>query len=103
MIHIDDEKLKCLNSVDDLLDEKYGKLGTPTRDEFEAKAQSWYYGEILRDRRKQLKMTQQQLADKVGTARSYITRIEKGETDIQMSNFFKIARALRMEFSPIFL
>ena len=47
MLHIDDEKLKCLNRVDDLLDKKYGKLGTKTRTEFEKKAKAWYNREIL--------------------------------------------------------
>jgi HTH-type transcriptional regulator/antitoxin HipB len=57
----------------------------------------------LRDRRKELKITQQELAEKVGTARSYIARVEKGETDIQISSFFRIARALGIEFTPTFL
>ena len=48
-------------------------------------------------------MTQKELADKVGTARSYIARVEKGETDIQLSSLLRIAQALRMEFSPVFL
>ena len=39
-------------------------------------------------------MTQQELADKVGTARSYIARVEKGETDMQMSSFLRIASAM---------
>ena len=41
--------------------------------------------------------------EKVGTARSYIARVEKGETDIQISSFFRIARALGIEFIPTFL
>lgn len=48
-------------------------------------------------------MTQNELAEKVGTARSYISRVEKGETDIQLSSFLRIARALRIEFSPVFI
>ena len=44
------------------------------------KARAYYYGEILRGRRIELKMTQKELAEKIGTARSYIARIEKGET-----------------------
>lgn len=70
---------------------------------FHEKSIAWYYGEILRERRKELKITQQELAEKVGTARSYIARVEKGETDIQISSFFRIARALGIEFTPTFL
>ena len=60
------------------------------------------YGEILRDYRKELKITQQELAEKVGTARSYIARVEKGETDIQISSFFRIVRVLGIEFTPFY-
>lgn len=61
------------------------------------------YGVILRNRRKELKMTQKELAEKVGTARSYIARIEKGETDIQLSSFLRISKVLRIEFSPVYI
>ena len=44
-----------------------------------------------------------ELADKAGTARSYIARVERGETDMQLSSFLRIAHALRIDFSPVFL
>lgn len=103
MRHFDENKLTQLHTASELLDEKYGKEGTENRKRFEEKAKAYYYGEILRDRRKELNMTQKELADKVGTARSYIARVEKGETDIQLSSLLRIAQALRMEFSPVFL
>lgn len=93
---MDENKLKRLHKAGELLDAKYGVPGTERRCEFEEKAQAYYYGVILRDRRKELKMTQQQLADKVGTQRSYIARIEKGETDIQLSSFFRLLSALNI-------
>lgn len=88
---IDKTKFK---TADRLFDEKYGKPGTPAREEMHANAMAWYYGEILRNRRKALKMTQQQLADKVNVPRSYISKIERGENDMQMSSFLRIAGAL---------
>ncbi len=100
MMKIDESKLTNAESV---LTAKYGAPGTAPRKAFEEKAQAYYYGVILRDRRKELKMTQVELAQKVGTARSYIARIEKGETDIQLSSFLRIAHALKMEFSPVYL
>ena len=100
MTKIDESKLINSESV---LTAKYGAPGTESRKAFEEKARAYYYGVILRDRRKELKMTQVELAEKVGTARSYIARIEKGETDIQLSSFLRIAHALKMEFSPIYL
>ncbi|MBR5611107.1 MAG: helix-turn-helix transcriptional regulator [Bacteroidales bacterium] len=78
----------------EVLEKESGKIGSPERNEFDAKARAWYYGEILRDRRKALGMTQKELAEKVGRERTYINRIEKGETDLQLSSFIRIADAL---------
>lgn len=52
------------------------------------------FAEILRNRRKELNLTQEELAEKVGKKRAYIARIEKGETDIQLSSFISISQAL---------
>ena len=103
MRKLDENKLAGLYTAGELLDNNYREVGTESRTTFHEKSIAWYYGEILRDRRKQLKITQQELAEKVGTARSYIARVEKGETDIQISSFFRIARALGIEFTPTFL
>lgn len=103
MRQFDENKLARLHTASELLDGKYGIDNTESRKRFEEKAKAYYYGEILRNRRKELNMTQKELADIVGTARSYIARVEKGETDIQLSSLLRIAQALRMEFSPVFL
>ena len=71
-----------------------GEIGTENRKEFNAKARAWYYGEILRERRKELGLTQKELAEQIGRERTYINRIEKGETDLQLSSFLRIADAL---------
>ena len=99
MTKLDKLKLGRLSSVNDKLDSKYGAKGTPEREEFDSKSISWYYGEILRDRRKALNLTQQELARKIGKERSYIGRIEKGNTDMQLSSFISIARALDLDFN----
>jgi len=96
---LDPEKVAKLHSFDDLLDKKYGKTGTPTRNAFHEKALAYYYGEILKDRRKELKITQQQLANRVGKDRSYIAYIEQGKTDMQLSTFLSITNALGFKFS----
>ena len=99
--NLDPDKVAKLHSYDDLLNEKYGKQGTATRLAFEEKAMAHYYAEILRDRRKELKMTQKQLADSVGKKRSYIANIERGSVDMQISSFTVLAQALgiRLNFS----
>ena len=99
------EELQKLRNIDfsqkagfvkasEFLAKEVGSVGTQAREEFDAKARAWYYGEILRERRKELGMTQKELADNVGRERTYINRIEKGETDMQLSSFIRIATAL---------
>ena len=99
MIQLNPEKLAKLHKVDDLLDERYGKPGTLSRAAFEERALNWYYSEILKDRRKELKITQRQLAEKVGKKREYIALLEKGETDMQLSTFLNISQALGLRFA----
>lgn len=52
------------------------------------------FAEVLRNRRKELNLTQEELAEKVGKKRTYIARIEKGETDMQLSSFISLSQAL---------
>lgn len=70
MTQSDEKKSAQLNTTNQLLDEKYGKHGAIAREAFNEKTLAWYYGEIVRDRRKALKRTQKQLAEKVGKEQS---------------------------------
>ena len=65
-----------IGSFDAILDEKYGKVGTPERDAFHREAYAYCVGQIILDARKQERMTQSDLAKKVGTDKTYISRIE---------------------------
>jgi len=87
---MDTNEIKKARNFDELLDIKYGKIGTEKRDEFEKKAQYFVISEMLREARKEAKMTQEQLAEKVGTKKSYISRIENGKCDIQLSTLYRI-------------
>ncbi len=77
-------------SYDELLDIKYGKIGTKYRNEFEKKAQYFVISEMLKTARAEANMTQEQLAEKVGTKKSYISRLENGNCDIQLSTLYRI-------------
>lgn len=77
-------------TFDELLDIKYGKLGSEKRDEFEVKAKAFVVGEMIKEARKEAHMTQEDLASKTGTKKSYISRLENGKIDIQISTLFKI-------------
>ncbi len=91
------EKIRKLPTANEELDKKYGKQGTSSRTDFHEKAMAWYYGEILKDKRKELKLTQKQLAEKTGLQRTYISRIEQGSTDIQLSSLLRISQALGLQ------
>jgi ribosome-binding protein aMBF1 (putative translation factor) len=82
--------IKDAKTFDELLNIKYGKLGTPKRDEFESRAKAFVVGEMIKDARKEAHLTQDELAEKTGTKKSYISRVENGKIDIQISTLFKI-------------
>lgn len=84
------EAIRKAETFDELLEIKYGRVGTPVRDNYEEKSNYFVIMEILKDARKEAKITQQQLADKIGTQKSYISRLENGKCDIQLSTLFKI-------------
>ena len=84
------EAIRNAKNFDEILDIQYGNIGTKKRDEFEKKAQYFVISETLKEARKKTRMTQEQLAEKVGTKKSYISRIENGKCDIQLSTLYRI-------------
>ena len=86
-----------LKKAGKILDKKYGKKGSKKRDKFREEAYAFYLSEILKDRRKELKLSQEDVAKKVGKKRPYISRVENGE-DVRISNFVQIANALGLSF-----
>lgn len=97
-LNIEKIKLK-LATANEYLDTTFGKEGTPQREDFNREALAYYYGELIKEKRKEQHLTQEQLAVKVGKKRAYIARIEKGETDLQLSNFVLILRALGLSLN----
>jgi HTH-type transcriptional regulator / antitoxin HipB len=82
--------MKDIMTFEEHLDKRYGKIGSEKRTDFEIKAKSFAIGEIIRDARKEAKMTQEQLATKTGTRKSFISRIENGHSDIQLSTLYRL-------------
>ena len=77
---------------DDHLDKKYGKKGTASREKFQEEFEAFRIGVLIQEARKDRNLTQQQLADKVGTTKSYISRIENNASDIRLSTLMRIIR-----------
>ena len=102
MIKLDSEKIAQLPTINERLEQKYGKHNSELRDAFDCESVAWFYGNMLRERRKELKMTQKQVAEQLGREQSYSARIESGKTDLQLSSFLRIAAVLGMQFIPSF-
>jgi ribosome-binding protein aMBF1 (putative translation factor) len=82
--------MKNTTTFEEHLDQRYGPIGTKKRTDFEIKAKAFAIGEIIREARKEANMTQEQLAVKTGTKKSFISRIENGRSDIQLSTLFRL-------------
>jgi ribosome-binding protein aMBF1 (putative translation factor) len=103
MRRISEEKLAKLSTTNQMLDEKYGVHGTETRDEFDEDSIAWFYGNMLKERRKELNLTQKEVAEKSGRDQSYIARVERGKADIQLTSFFRLASILGIRFVPTYI
>ncbi|KHJ38212.1 antitoxin HipB [Pedobacter glucosidilyticus] len=81
---------KNITTLDEILDKKYGKKGNPKREEWEQQFEAFRLGALLEEARTKLGMTQEELAKKCGTNKSYISRIENDASDIRLSTLMKI-------------
>lgn len=83
--------------MDDVLDKLYGKTGTPEREAFRHEARNYCVGQMIYDARKEEKLTQSELAARIGSTKSYISRIEKGLVEPGAGLFFRIIDALGLK------
>ena len=81
---------KNITTLDEILDKKYGKRGSKKREKWEQDFEAFRLGVMLEEVRTKLGMTQEELADKCGTNKSYISRIENNASDIRLSTLMKI-------------
>jgi len=90
-----------INDYSAVLERKYGKDGSAERAKFDEEAYAFYTGQILLDARKKTKMTQSELAKKVGTNKSYISKIENGLIEPGAGLFFRIINALGLRIDIV--
>lgn len=88
-----------LTPIEDLISEDFGAIGTPEREQFEMECDAFIIGEQLKDERLRAGLTQEQLAERVGTKKSFISRVERGHADIQISTLVKLFRGLGRQVS----
>ncbi len=82
--------MKNITDFEDILVSKYGNKGTAARDKYDADSLAFRLGVMLKEARKEANLTQEELAEKTGTKKSYISRIERGLSDIQVSTYYKL-------------
>lgn len=83
-------KNKDITTLDEILDQKYGRRGAVEREIWEQEFETFRLGVLLEEARLKLGMTQEELAEKCGTNKSYISRIENNSSDIRLSTLMKI-------------
>lgn len=91
------EKNKAiLNSrnLDELIEIEFGKKGTKSREEFDKETEAFCLAETLKEERIRAGLTQEELAEKIGTKKTYISRLENGKSDIQLNTLFRIFEGL---------
>ena len=93
-----DHKIRDYSAV---LEAEFGKHGTPERAKFDEEAWAFYTSQVLLDARKNARLTQAELAKRIGADKSYISRIEKGITVPSVATFYRIANALGLSVELI--
>ena len=83
-------KYDNIKNFDDLIDLEHGKIGTEARNQYEENSQMFIISEMLKEARKDANLTQEQLAEKAGTKKSYISKIENAKGNIQLSTLIRI-------------
>lgn len=81
-----------IKTLDHLIDEEYGKIGTAKRDKFEEGYESFKVGFLIQQARIEKGLTQQELAEKCGTNKGYISKIENNLKEVRISTLQKIVK-----------
>ena len=73
-----------------MIEVEHGKIGTESRSKYEEGAQMFIVSEMLKVARKEANLTQEQLAEKAGTKKSYISKLENGKGNVRLSTLIRI-------------
>ena len=77
-------------SLDDFKDKHYGAKGTKSREDLDRGYENFKLGAMLHEARLEKGLTQAELAEKVGTTKSYISKIENNIKEVRLSTLQKI-------------
>jgi DNA-binding XRE family transcriptional regulator len=96
-------KNQMITNISEQLETEFGKHGTPERAKFDEDAYAFYVSQVLLDARKSARLTQKELARRIGADKSYISRIENGITVPSVATFYRMVSALGLsvELTPV--
>ena len=84
------KKYQEVTNFEKLIEVEHGRIGTKSRNEYEENTQMFIISEMLKAARKEANLTQKQLAEKTGTKKSYISKLENAKGNIQLSTLIRI-------------
>lgn len=87
-------EIRNCTSLDELIDVEYGPKGTEKRNIFDAETKEFCIAQTLREERIRAGLTQQQLADLMGTKKAYISRVETGKQNLNLTTVFRLFNCL---------
>jgi DNA-binding XRE family transcriptional regulator len=90
-----------IRNYSDVLAAQYGAHGTPERAKFDEEAYAFYAGQVLLDARKNARLTQKELASRIGADKAYISRIEKGTTVPSVATFYRVISELGLTINIV--
>lgn len=90
-----------VHSFDEVMDSLYGAPGTEQRNQFRREAYAYCVGTIISDARRQAHVTQQELARRVGTTKSYISKVENGVITPSVGLFYRFINAIGMRVEVV--
>jgi ribosome-binding protein aMBF1 (putative translation factor) len=96
--------MQVKNDITDVsleMDKLYGKVGTPERNAFRREAYAYCMGQIIRDARRNEKVTQKELSERIGADKAYISKIEKGQIEPGIGTFYRIIDALGLKIEIV--
>ena len=87
---VKDNAIMQCNNLEELLNIEFGEAGSKSREEFDKETEAFCLAQTLKEERLRAGLTQEQLAEKIGTKKTYISRLENGKSDIQLNTLFRI-------------
>ena len=83
-----------LQEVEDKL---IGKIGTAERDDYELRIKLVQFGQMIKEVRREKKLTQDQLGELIGVTKSQISKLENGTSNMTIGTIFKVFEAMNSE------